>query len=245
MFDKETICYRYVHGSADSTDLDVCYVFDKMPDFNTCRKFCTMDKNENRNIICIKDGRVTACFKGIPDEVNNALYKTYHFHEQQDPLLIDHEIERIICIKSVRAVRSILSMFTRSEWRKEMKAALNGGWTERIEMLDKLSKAEESIFDVLTVDSYKTIAFQLGQTIGLFEKTELYTKQDISKRYPMLDDFLYRRPGKVQTIQKYMLILVDFLKSVSCTENGTKCEFTGEGIVIDLKTEKYFYTGEE
>ena len=42
---------RYVHGSEDSLDVDVYYVFDEMPDFNACKQFCCADKNENRNII--------------------------------------------------------------------------------------------------------------------------------------------------------------------------------------------------
>ena len=71
---------RYIHGSADSTDRDVVYVFEQMPPFQECQLFCNGDPEENRNIIVVEDGIVTRCFKGNPDEVNNAVRTTYPLH---------------------------------------------------------------------------------------------------------------------------------------------------------------------
>ena len=49
---------RYIHGSADSTDLDVVYVFEEIPSFEECQLFCRSDPKENRNIIVVRDGIV-------------------------------------------------------------------------------------------------------------------------------------------------------------------------------------------
>ena len=85
---------RYIHGSADSTDLDVMYVFEALPSQGECHRFCCGDPRENRNIIAVKDGVVEQCFKGIPDEVNNALLATYPLHPQEYPLVITRRLPR-------------------------------------------------------------------------------------------------------------------------------------------------------
>ena len=89
------IIAKYIHGSEDSIDTDVCYVFDRMPDAGECKRFCDSTRAENRNIICIENGTVSGCYKGIPDELNNALIETYGLHEQEYPLLISLMYNRI------------------------------------------------------------------------------------------------------------------------------------------------------
>lgn len=44
---RTTDTIRYVHGSEDSVDIDVVYVFDKLPDVSTCKSFCDGKGNEN------------------------------------------------------------------------------------------------------------------------------------------------------------------------------------------------------
>ena len=41
----------YIHGSEDSTDVDIFYVFDELPSKQECKRFCSADPAENRNII--------------------------------------------------------------------------------------------------------------------------------------------------------------------------------------------------
>jgi len=92
---------KYIHGSEDSIDLDVHYVFDKLPEFKYCQEFCS-SKQENRNIIIVENGVVTQCFKGTTDEVNNGLYHTYNLHKQEYPLLINQTLKRDILMKDLR-----------------------------------------------------------------------------------------------------------------------------------------------
>ena len=60
---------RFVHGSEDSTDLDVMYMIPALPAVPVCHRFCEADPAENRNLIVVREGRVHAAFKGLPDEV--------------------------------------------------------------------------------------------------------------------------------------------------------------------------------
>lgn len=231
--------YRYIHGSEDSTDTDVCYVFDVMPDMKECKLFCDSVKTENRNIICIKDGIVSECYKGCPDEVNNALYTTYPLHEQEYPLLIERKVEREPVIKYVRVVRSVLSLFTKTEWRKDIKAALRGGWREKLLQMERIAKADEGIWKNLNEENLKMMAFQLGQGIGLFDMKELYTKREIADAYPMLKPFLYREKEDYRVLQKVVCTFYDYINSLKFIECGTKCTFIDYKKTIDVRTEKY------
>ena len=74
------IIARYIHGSENSTDLDVIYVVDELPSLQECKTFCS-DKDENRNLITVENGIVTSVYKGTPDEVNNSLLRTYNLRD--------------------------------------------------------------------------------------------------------------------------------------------------------------------
>ena len=138
------ILARYIHGSEDSTDVDVVYVVDELPDKAECKRFCSEDSNENRNLITIKDGAVIEVYKGTVDEVNNALLSTYGLHEQSYPLLVKKHVERIPPLKYVRGVRIILSHLSRSQYRERVKKALRSNWRDRLnELLD---------IDITTID---------------------------------------------------------------------------------------------
>ena len=126
---------HYIHGSKDSTDIDIIYVFDYLPSTVECKKFCDGKGNKNGNIIVINDGIVTASYKGSVDEVNNSLFSTYSLHEQEYPLLITRKIKRDVILKDIRVIRKILSTFTRTQYRTEVKKALRGSWKDKINLL--------------------------------------------------------------------------------------------------------------
>lgn len=233
---------RYIHGSEDSLDLDVYYVFDSMPDFSECRRFCSEDKNENRNIIVIKDGVVTECFIGTIDEINNGLIDTYSLHEQEHPLLIERRVERDILIKSIRAIRGILSLISRTKYRPEIKASLNANWEDRLRCLRTI---DFTTIDFSELDKQydgthikKVIAFQIGQTLGLFDGVELYTKSSIAKQYPELRAFLYREESDISIINKYITLLVDKLEEIETRKvSEREVLFVESGRIFDLKHE--------
>lgn len=214
---------RYIHGSEDSIDVDVIYVFDKMPDFNECKKFCAMTE-ENRNIITIEDGIVKECYIGTPDEINNALLYTYPLHEQEYPLLIERKVERDIMLKQIRAVRGILSILSRTQYRPQIKAALKGNWSERIACLKEIDLCEIDFSELgkqfSGTDFLKVIAFQIGQARGLLEGVELYTKFDIARKYKALTSYLYRIRGDIDMIQNNLRRYIFELEKIEFVEEG-------------------------
>jgi hypothetical protein len=118
------IIAKYIHGSEDSIDVDVYYVIDKISTFNEAKKFCDSDTEENVNIIEIDNGKVVNCYKGSCDEIQNSLLRTYPLHKQTYDLLIKEPVERDLFVKTVRVVRCFLSHLSRTQYRKEVKLAL-------------------------------------------------------------------------------------------------------------------------
>lgn len=155
------------------------------------------DKPLNCNLAIVTDGFITDVFKGTTDEVNNALFYTYDLHKQYHALVIKEPVTREYDMKIIRASRSILSFFSRSELRSIIKPALRGDLRAKIPVLKSID------FEVMkdfpgkkeaTKDIYKVLAFQFGQLFSLvdgFEK-DSYTKSGIIKNYKDLAPMLMR-----------------------------------------------------
>lgn len=195
---------RYIHGSADSVDLDTVYVFEEMPALPQCQQFCQSSTGENRNIIVIRDGIVADCFKGLPDEVNNALYTTYPLHAQEHPLLVNRMVPRDVFRKDITASRKLLSSLTRTNLRPAIKEALRGSWRRRLSGLRSLALTGIRFAqsgDSFPLELRKLFAFQLGQAIGLHRGKELYAKADIAAEFPDLRPYLYREDAPLAKLQ--------------------------------------------
>ena len=229
----------YHHGSADSIDLDICYVFKTLPVFSACQQFCCADKAENRNIICISNGEVTDCFKGTTDEVNNSVFATYALHKQKFDLLIDHKVPRDLDLKAVRSVRSILSRFSRSPWRKGIKEALRSSWSFRLCMLEQIASTSDSIFEDLSPELRKRCAFQCGQLLGLLDGEEYYTKGEISRAFPGLRGSVYRERGCAKLLQDHVRELSQHLNQFPHSDREENIVILSNCKPIDLRIERY------
>lgn len=53
-------------------------------------------------------------------------------------------------------------------------------------------------------DRLKTISFQLGQSLGLIDNIELFDKQTISDKYPILQEFLFRNHNNINNINIFI-----------------------------------------
>ena len=190
------IIAKYIYGSKDSLDIDSLYVVDKLPDtIAECKDFCLIHKgeNENPNLATIENGIINKCFKGTIDELNNAVHHTYKLHNQDYPLLIERTVSRDIYLKVIRAIRVILSHFSKSILRKEIKLALKGNIDDRMNALKSISELNNNEIDFDTLnpnmsgrDVKKLVAFQIGQTTALLKGEELFTKKEVSEYYPVL-----------------------------------------------------------
>ncbi len=234
---------RYVHGSEDSTDTDVIYVFDKLPSISECKRFCDGNKNENGNIIVVKDGEVACAYKGSIDEVNNSLLHTYPLHRQQHPLVITHPIKRDVILKDIRVVRKILSELSRSRHRVKIKKALRGDWKQRLDTLRDIDYTaidfSSELKNLSKKDFFKTLAFQMGQAIALHEGKELYTKREISEYFPELEKCLKREDEDACVIQGLINRFVDKLSAITIVmAEGSIAHFPEYSATYDLNTEK-------
>lgn len=233
---------RYVHGSEDSTDVDVMYVFDTLPSTTECKAFCD-GKEENGNIIVVRDGVVIASYKGSVDEVNNGLFYTYKLHKQDFPLIVKRAVKRDIILKDIKALRKILSEFTRTQYRKEVKEALRGGWKDKIFMLKRLDyKAIDFSNNTKTnkINLFKSFAFQLGQAIALHEGVELYTKNDIINYFPPLADYIQRKEASIDNIVSFIYRFASILEKIPVKEQGKDivCFLEPYNCCYDINKEK-------
>lgn len=236
---------KYIHGSKNSIDTDVHYVFEKLPSLTECKTFCSSNPIENRNIIIIKNGIVTECYKGTPDEVNNSLLDTYKLHKQDYELLVTRKVNRIVPLKIVRAIRIILSHISRSQYRAEVKQALKDNWIDKIKLLKEIDfnliNFSELNKNMSAEDIKKTIAFQIGQTLSLINGIELYDKEIIAEHYPSLKEYIFRvKDTDCNNLMIMLNIMLEEILKIKTIQTNEKITFTFNNCDynIDLKTEK-------
>ena len=212
---------RYIHGSADSTDLDVMYVVQTLPTLPQAQDFYRSHPGENCNFIVIRDGIVDQCLKGHPDEVNNALLSTYSLHRQEHPLLIRRAVPRDVFLKDITMTRKFLSPLTRTQLRPLVKAALRGSWQQRLEVLRSIDLTQLDLSGVRgreQQDLLKSMTFSLGQAVGLHEGVELYTKAAIAAHVPALSPYLYRQQADLHALQQVLTGHLDRLSRIPIQE---------------------------
>jgi hypothetical protein len=199
----------YIFGSENSQDYDIMVEIDSIPtdidkahsickDFNNQLTLIYPDKEINSNLIVISDNKIIDCFKGTTDELNNCIFYTYNLHSQKHPNPILSPTERNINEKILRVARFIITFYSRTELRKEIKSALRGNLLQKLEVLKKIDFVKMTDFPdkkERKEDIKKTISFQFGQIFSIIDDFEpdSYTKNGIIKNYPDLKHFLNRK----------------------------------------------------
>ncbi|MDF1666424.1 MAG: RNA ligase, partial [Planctomycetota bacterium] len=216
----------------------------------TCR-----DSAYNLNLVTIEDGMIRDCFKGLPDETNNALFQTYSLHQDQQlaPSPIQREVLRVVPLKIVRGTRLILSMLTRTSYRVAVKAALRS--LDQSLRMETLASIDFQTLR-LSVDQWKSIAFQLGQMVALIRGQELYSKSHVRDIFPGLQPFIDRQILGVSAspINDYRDELVELVSDVYTRQDGplnlfcyissvkvkewNRYTLQCRGTIIDLKSER-------
>lgn len=183
-------------------------------------------KKVNCNLGIFDDQQITKVFKGTYDEVNNSLYYTYNNHKQYFNNMVVKPYDRTTDnffkhLKLKRCYRFLLSFYSRvPELREQIKLALKGDFIKRHEVLSKINfiihcefpKKKDSEEDI-----YKVIAFQLAQTIALFDNIEIYSKEQVLEHYPALENPILRR-GLVSYDLVYLNQLLYSLLSIGQRE---------------------------
>lgn len=190
-----------VFGSENSIDKDIVVFLNSMPKtIEDSKKLCKKIENEmgndtNANLAFIKDGIISKCFKGTPDEVNNSVFYTYVLHDQDFDLQVKKTIKRNVPLKIARSLRIILTLFSRTKYRKEIKKALKKEALDKLKVLEKIISFNDLDFNkngLTNADIWKNIAFQMIQTRALIEGKEIYTKNDAIEYRPNLTEAINR-----------------------------------------------------
>jgi len=219
--------FFYIFGSLSSVDLDVMVIVNQVGDDLQFNKNLTIslekeiqtitktNKKININLAQIDSGYISKVYKGTADEVNNSIFETYTLHKQWHPLKIKGLLERNVDLKIVRAVRIILGLISRTQYRKFIKDSLKkDSFIDRVEVLSKIDLTQIQDFAKKDNESdiLKKIAFQIGQVLGLLEVKEYYSKEDISNAYINLRPYLMRQSLDKTLLQQELTRFTDKLK---------------------------------
>lgn len=221
-----------IFGSKSSQDIDVIVFVDTIIDnpyyaLEECKvynkkiaDFLKTEKEINSNLAIIENGIIKKVLKGTEDEVNNSLIRTYDLHVQYFPNKISSFIQRDIDLKILRTARVLLSLISRTEYRPIVKLALQKDFKERVKALyqcdiAKLDKNSLINKNVSWEDFIKVYSFQIGQTLGLLDGLELYTKEEIIDTYPELKPYILRDISKdLKTLEDWKIKFLDRVKDM-------------------------------
>lgn len=196
----------YIFGSSDSVDCDIMVIVDAIGTIAESKvameQYASVlqphyDRKININLAVIQDGIIADVFKGSVDECNNSVLHTYNLHPQTHSLQITRTLPRDPGLKALRSMRAILSFISRTQYRDIVKQALIGNAINKHCALNDIQLSTITEFgrkNINTVDFYKMLAFQMGQSYLLNQDVEVYTKDDISQHLPVLKTYLYRIP---------------------------------------------------
>lgn len=236
----------YFYGSEDSTDVDVIIHLPKtdMPSHQEDRKRLVWkltkehQLNWNATLMVVENGYVVDTIhpKAWVDALNNSLWNTYHLHNQEYSLPIKGELSRHYLLAIYKAVRTVLCMFTRTQYRPIIRPILKGihPFHKKIDALKQLDF--NTVRDVKqingeTADIWKTVAFYMGQNISLIrDDIEIYTKQHFIQEHPSLVNFIYRKPlndtdfEALTACKKEWLILLDNWGEYTSRKNILSCK---------------------
>jgi hypothetical protein len=230
----------YLFGSENSVDYDILVEYDSIPkdidkahavckDFNDKLALIYTDKKINCNLITIKDNQIIECHKGTIDELNNCLFYTYGLHKQAFPNPILKPVERDLNEKILRVARFIITFYSRTELRKEIKAALRGNLHQRLAVLKKIDFVKMTEFTgkkEKPEDVWKVLAFQFGQVFSLIESCEedSYTKNGIKKNYSSFANLLNRFEPQLEDLFNLNIYLCKFIRYIELNINNLRIE---------------------
>lgn len=216
-----------IYGSPSSADCDVMVFVDEMPTTIQSQRELIVECNNQlqqyfaKNVDChlaklSEDGTISAASDGTIDEVNNSIIDTFYFHTQYFPLFVESRIDRDVELKIKRCVRCILTFFSRTDLRTNIKFALKDGRvSERLKICKDINFVKFTDFGSKNKDAayiYKTIAFQLIQTILLIKGIEIYTKEDAVKYFPKLSNFINRIDITTHDLINMQSVYEEFIK---------------------------------
>ena len=217
----------YFFGSPNSVDIDVMidHPHPSKTSLEEIEAAHPATKKWNISLIRIENGLVVETMpkKGTPDAVHNSLYHTYGHHRDKQvyklPLIAPVQRHLLLaiegCIKNLLTIveASNLKGFYKANFRSAMRAGI---WMDRLELLPKIPYDQPYFDDPdRCLGVYKSLAFDVGQTLSLINGREIYTKDELVTAHPVLNDVIFRRHCDLQqTLRPKILELYNHVKEM-------------------------------
>ncbi|MGH1383793.1 hypothetical protein [Kordia sp.] len=238
--------YQYFqYGSKSSTDIDVIIVLPKaeMPSTQEERKRklkqlkLHFQLDWNAIFVVIEDGILvdTIYTKSWIDSLNNAFYHTHKHHEQLFKIPVTRTVKRNKTLAIYKAVRTILTMLTRTHLRTKVRPIIRGihPFQLKLEVLKTIDFSKIESFNQKNTpdaDAWKIIAFYLVQNeLLITQNIEVYSKEKLLKHVPEVSDFILRKEINLkakntltQLKNKWLQTVIDF-GDFKSTENILSC----------------------
>ena len=210
-------------GSLDSTDVDIMfYLHNPLESIKWCKdkaaelKYKVNKKYVDVNfVVCNSDARISSCYKGSIDEVNNMLYYTTWLGFRNKGRYVKKLYPRSFLEKRQRVLRGILSYLSRTAHRKDIKKVL-GKYDQSVDLFKSISIKEITELNKNNVtyqDFCKFLAFQFAQLDALNKDIEIFTKQDAVNRYPELYEFIYRKSENADLVEELQKRHIELFES--------------------------------
>ena len=186
------VLHRVVHGSPDSSDVDLMLLVDRLPTQQEQKEQELLHPNTDLNYAVVgEEGAVLDVLHGLPDEVHCQLRRTAR-GEEPPPQLSRSPPQRCVELKLVACVQKLLVCTRRiPKHRSEVVEALRrNDVAAGVRALRGIRFADCA--DSLRLDLRKVVAFQLAQTLALTQGLQLYTKGELCEFAPRIRPLLYR-----------------------------------------------------
>lgn len=199
----------YQYGSKNSTDIDVIIVLPKveMPKTQEARKvklkqlLLNFNLSWNAIFVVIEHGVLvdTIYTKSWIDSLNNAFYYTHKYHKQLFEIPVKRTLKRNKTLAIYKAVRTVLTMLTRTHLRTKIKPILKGihPFDEKLNVLKTIDFTRLDTFNQKNTedeDIWKIIAFYIVQNeLLVTQNIEVYTKDEVIEAFPLISNCILRK----------------------------------------------------
>jgi hypothetical protein len=227
-----------IFGSPNGNDLDILVLVNKkftQLKTNQIDRICVLysehfkvlypDTIIDINLVFVEHSKIIWVGHGTTWETNNALFATYNLHTQKHSCFVDsYIIPTTIEInnKLHRAIRNILSMYTRSiQYRDDVKKVLSASSTlnDRLNVVRSIDNSKviwaENRNDITKINKQtKRACYQSLQALCAITTPGLYTKEELYKYHPEMKNFLYRDTPTFLDYINLNLIFVELTKVI-------------------------------
>jgi len=225
-------------GSHDGNDLDILVRVSKkitLLRYDQVDRICALYSNKlsesfighniDVNLVYLENDIIIWTAHGTVWETTNALFSQYQSHKQYHPCFVKAAViptQTEINTKIHRAVRNVLSMYTRSvEHREIVKRAMCHKSTlgYRLNTINTIISSQNTWADnrtnIVKINiQLKRACYQALQALCVMKSTELYSKSDLSSYCPDVRVFLYREIPTENDFANLHKLFNDLLKTV-------------------------------